>query len=80
MVWGRCDAGWVYLYYVDLTHTANGVVDACVVYNDNTIIYTDVDCNGVVGTYTRMSVVDIYEISGRMARTELGWVNTDNLL
>lgn len=80
MAWGRCDAGWVYLYYVDLTPVTNGAVDARVVYNDNTIIYTDVDYNGVAGTYSRMSVVDIYEISGKMARTELGWVNTDNLL
>jgi len=80
MAWGRCDTGWVYLYYVDLTPVTNGAVDARVVFNDNTIIYTDVDCNGVAGTYSRMSVVDIYEISGKMARTELGWINTDNLL
>ena len=36
--------------------------------------------SAVAGTYARMSVVDIYEIVGKMARTELGWVNTDNLL
>ena len=80
MAWGLCDAGWVYLYYVDLTPVVGGAVDARVVFNDNTIAYTDMNCSGVAGTYSRMSVVDIYEIVGKMARTELGWVNTDNLL
>jgi len=80
MAWGRCDAGWVYLYYVDLTPVVNGAVDARVVYNDNTIIYSDVNGSSVAGTYSRMSTIDIYEIVGKMARTEKGWVNTDNLL
>lgn len=81
MAWGRCDAGWVYLYYVDLTPSAGtGAVDARVVYNDNTLIYTDVNGSATAGTYARMSVIDIYEIVGKMARTDLGWVNTDNLL
>ena len=80
MAWGRCDAGWVYLYYVDLTPAVAGYVDARVVYNDNTIVYTDMNCSGVAGTYSKMSVIDIYEIVGKMARTDLGWVNTDNLL
>lgn len=80
MAWGRCDAGWVYLYYVDLTPAGGSAIDARVVYNDNTIAYTDSACSEVAGTYSRMSVVDIYEIVGKMARTDLGWVNTDNLL
>lgn len=80
MAWGRCDAGWVYLYYVDLTPCTNGAVDARVVYNDNTIIYTDANGTATAGTYARMSVIDIYEIVGKMARTDQGWVNTDNLL
>ena len=80
MAWGRCDAGWVYLYYVDLTPVVNGAVDSRVVYNDNTIIYSDVNCTSVAGTYARMSTIDIYEIVGKMARTEQGWVNVDNLL
>ena len=81
MAWGRCDAGWVYLYYVDLTPSAGtGAVDARVVYNDNTLIYTDVNGSATAGTYARMSVIDIYEIVGKMAKTDLGWVNTDNLL
>ncbi len=78
--WGRCDAGWVYLYYVDLTPVVNGAVDARVVYNEGTIAYTDMNCTEVAGTYSKMSVIDIYEIVGKMARTDLGWVNTDNLL
>ena len=80
MAWGRCDAGWVYLYYVDLTPVVNGAVDARVVYNENTIIYTDVNCSGTAGTYARMSVIDIYEIVGTMARTDKGWVSTNDLL
>ncbi len=80
MAWGRCDAGWIYLYYVDLTPAGNGAVDARVVYNDNTIVYTDMNGSGVAGSYAKMSVIDIYEIVGNMARTELGWVSTDDLL
>jgi len=80
MAWGRCDDGWVYLYYVDLTPVTSGLVDARVVYNENTIIYSDSNGNSTVGTYARMSVVDIYEIIGKMARTDQGWVNTDNLM
>ena len=80
MAWGRCDAGWVYLYYVDMTPVVNGAVDARVVYNENAIIYTDVNCSGTAGTYARMSVVDIYEIVGNMARTDKGWVSTNDLL
>lgn len=78
MAWGRCDAGWVYLYYVDL-QPCNNAVDAKVVYNENTIAYTDANCTGVAGTYSRMSVVDIYEQVGSMCRTDLGWVHIDNL-
>mgnify|MGYP002571271931 CR=1 FL=1 len=80
MAWGRCDAGWVYLYYVDLTPASGSAIDARVVYNDNTIIYTDNAASSVAGTYSRMSVIDIYEYVGDMARTDLGWVSTGNLL
>ena len=81
MAWGRCDAGWVYLYYVDMTPVnGSGAVDARVVYNDNTMIYADKDGSSTVGTYAKMAVIDIYEIVGKMARTDLGWVSTDNLL
>lgn len=80
MAWGRCDAGWVYLYYVDLTPCVEGAVDARVVYQDNTIIYKDMNRTETAGTYARMSVVDIYEIVGEMARTDKGWVSTKDLL
>ena len=81
MAWGRCDSGWVYLYYVDLTPVGSGAVDARVVYNDNTIIYKDMNMSEATGsTYAKMAVVDIYEIVGKMARTELGWIHMDNLL
>lgn len=79
MAWGRCDAGWVYLYYVDLT-PVTGAVDARVVANENTIIYTDMNCTSVAGSYAKQAVVDIFEIVGKMARTEQGWIDTDNLL
>ena len=55
-------------------------IDARVVYTDNTIIYTDNAASSVAGTYSRMSVIDIYEYVGDMARTDLGWVSTGNLL
>jgi hypothetical protein len=59
----------------------NGACDARVVYNDNTVVYADASGSATTGqTYARMSVIDIYEIVGKMARTDLGWVNTDNLL
>lgn len=81
MAWGRCDAGWVYLYYVDLTPAGgSSAIDARVVYTDNTVIYTDNAASSVAGTYSRMSVIDIYEYVGDMARTDLGWVSTGNLL
>lgn len=80
MAWGRCDAGWVYLYYVDLTPASGSAIDARVVFNDNTIIYTDNDASSVAGTYAKMSVIDIYEYVGDMARTDMGWVSTGNLL
>lgn len=80
MAWGRCDMGWVYLYYVDLTPVDKTYVDARVVYNDNTVIYSDVECSDVVGTYDKMTVVNIFEYNGRLAKTDLGWVLTDNLL
>lgn len=78
MAWGRCDAGWVYLYYVDME--ADSLADVRVVYNDNTIAYTDVNCSEVAGTYSRMAVIEVYEIVGNMFRTDLGWVSKDNLL
>ena len=81
MAWGRCDAGWIYLYYVDLDPAGNnGAVDARVVYNDNTVVYTDINKTATAGTYARMSVVDIYEQVGKMVKTDLGWVSTDDLL
>ncbi len=81
MAWGRCDAGWVYLYYVDLVPVSTtGAVDARVVYNENTLIYTDMNGSEIAGTYEKMAVIDIFEIVDKMARTNKGWVNTDNLL
>lgn len=80
MAWGRCDAGWVYLYYVDMTPSGGSAIDARVVYRFGATIYTDTDCSEVAGTYSAMSVIDVYEIVGNMVRTELGWVNTSELL
>lgn len=79
MAWGRCDAGWVYLYYVDLMPVTGGV-DARVVYNENTVIYSDMNCSSVVGTYAKMSVIDILEVVGNMSRTNQGWVKSTDLL
>ena len=81
MAWGRCDAGWVYLYYVDLTPTSGSAIDARVVFTDNTVIYSGSDGATATGsTYKRMAVIDIYEYVGNMARTDDGWVSTGDLL
>lgn len=80
MAWGRCDMGWVYLYYVDLTPVDKTYVDARIIYNDNTIVYSDIECSEVVGTYAKMTVVNIFEYNGRLAKTDLGWILTENLL
>lgn len=80
MAWGRCDAGWVHLYYVDLIPVTNDVVDVRIVYTDNAVIYTDSVCSDVTDyTYTKMIVVDIYEFIGDMARTDRGWIKVSNL-
>ena len=79
--WGRCDAGWVHLYYVDLVPaTSDGAVDARVVQTPNTVYYTDSNMSSAAGTYAKGSVIDIYEIVGTMARTKLGWVSINDLL
>lgn len=80
MAWGRCDMGWVYLYYVDLTPVDNAFVDARVIFNDNTIVYSDIECTEVMGTYAKMTVVNIKEYNGQLVRTDLGWVFADNLM
>ncbi len=80
MAWGRCDAGWVYLYYVRLTPASGSAIDANIVFTDNTMIYDDSSCSNVVGTYTKMAVIDIYEKVGDMVRTDQGWVSKANLL
>lgn len=80
MAWGRCDMGWVYLYYVDLTPVDSEFRDARIIYNDNTIVYSDIECTEVLGTYAKMTVVNIKEYNGKLAKTDLGWVFTDNLM
>lgn len=80
MAWGRCDMGWVYLYYVDLTPVDSAYRDARIIYNDNTIVYSDIECSEVLGTYAKMTVVNIKEYNGQLARTDLGWVFVDNLM
>lgn len=79
MAWGRCDAGWVYLYYIDMTPRDTTYVDARVVYR-STPIYSDANRTEQVGSYNAMATIDIYEIVGNMARTGLGWVYTGDLL
>ncbi|MDO5400872.1 MAG: SH3 domain-containing protein [Eubacteriales bacterium] len=80
MAWGRCDAGWVYLYYIDLVPRIAGVEDARVVYNPGTPIYSDMNKTEKVGSYTSMATIDLLEIVGNMGRTELGWVSLSDLL
>lgn len=79
-VWGRCDAGWVYLYYVDLVPAGSSAIDARIVYNEGTAVYDSANNGNVIGTYSKMTIIDIYEQVGSWVRTESGWVHTDNLL
>ena len=80
MAWGRCDAGWVYLYYVDLVPAGSSAIDARIVYNEGTAVYDSANNGNVIGTYSKMTIIDIYEQVGSWVRTESGWVHTDNLL
>ena len=78
--WGRCDAGWVYLYYVDLVPVGTTAIDARIVYNEGTAIYDSANNGNVIGSYAKMSIISIYEQVGSWVRTDAGWVHTDNLL
>lgn len=78
--WGRCDAGWVYLYYVDLVPSGSTAIDARIVYNEGTAVYDSASNGNVIGSYSKMSIIDIYEQVGSWVRTDAGWVHTDNLL
>lgn len=78
--WGRCDAGWVYLYYVDLAPVGTTAIDARIVYNEGTAIYDSANNGNIIGNYTKMSIIHIYEQIGNWVRTDAGWVHTDNLL
>ncbi len=82
LAWGRCDAGWVYLYYVDLSPTSGTAMDAKIVLGDagtTTTIYASSSGSETVGTYARMTVVNIYEVVGTRSRTDDGWVETTRL-
>lgn len=78
--WGRCDAGWVYLYYVDLAPVGTTAIDARIVYNEGTAVYDSANNGNIIGNYTKMSIIHIYEQIGNWVRTDAGWVHTDNLL
>ncbi len=82
LAWGRCDAGWVYLYYVDLSPSSGTAIDAKIVLGDagtTTTIYASSSGSETVGTYARMTVVNIYEVVGTRSRTDDGWVETTRL-
>ena len=80
--WGRCDKGWVCLTYVDLVPASgNGAVDARVVQYGGLNIREGAGTGfKSVGTYSKGTVVDIYEFSGNWGRTDRGWVCLDYLL
>ena len=82
MAWGKCDRGWISLTYVDLIPASgNGAVDARVVqYDGLNIREAPGTKNKSVGTYSKGTVVDIFEFSGNWGRTKDGWVNLDYLL
>ena len=82
MAWGRCDKGWISLTYIDLIPASgNGAVDARVVQYDGLNIREGAGTKfKSVGTYSKGTVVDIFEFSGNWGRTKDGWVNLDYLL
>lgn len=81
MAWGRTASGWVSLVYVDLVPTNAAAIDARVVQVEGTNIRASASATAEpVGTYAKNTVIDIYEFSGNWARTDAGWVHTDNLL
>lgn len=82
MAWGRCDQGWISLTYIDLIPASgNGAVDARVVQYDGLNIREGAGTKyKSVGTYSKGTVVDIFEFSGNWGRTKDGWVNLDYLL
>ena len=81
MAWGKTDSGWICLTYVDLLPTTEGAVDARVVWQEGLNIRSGAGANNSqVGTYSKCTVVDIFEISGNWGRTADGWVCLDYLL
>ena len=82
MAWGRCDKGWICLTYVDLVPASgNGAIDARVVQYEGLNIREGAGTGfKSVGTYSKGTVVDIYEFSGNWGRTDRGWVCLDYLL
>ena len=82
MAWGRCDKGWISLTYIDLVPASgNGAVDARVVqYDGLNIRETPGTRSKSLGTYSKGTVVDIFEFSGNWGRTKDGWVSLDYLL
>lgn len=76
MAWGRCDAGWVSLVYVDLVPYNSTAIDARVVQSQTVNVYTDTTSNNYVTSYSKCQVIDIYEVNGHWARTADGWVYT----
>ncbi len=67
---------------MDLTPTSGTATDAKIVLGDagtTTTIYASSSGSETVGTYARMTVVNIYEVVGTRSRTDDGWVETTRL-
>ncbi len=81
MAWGRCDQGWVSLVYIDLVSCTENAEDARVVQSINTVIRNGPGYTySKLGTYTKGTVIDIFEIDGNWLRTDIGWVSVYDLL
>ncbi len=81
MAWGRCDAGWVSLVYIDLVSCTDGAEDARVVQALNAAIREGAGTHyNKIGSYPKATVIDVYETSGNWVRTNLGWVSENDLL
>ena len=81
MAWGRCDEGWVSLVYINLVSCAEGAIDARVVQSLNAAIRDGAGYHyNKIASYPKATIVDIYETNGDWLRTDIGWVNVDDLL
>lgn len=84
-VYVQCDEGWICIFgMLDEIRRINFVspnpdVEETKIVLEDTAVYANQNGEVCVDSYETSEVVDIYEYSGSMARTDLGWVYIYNL-